>query len=437
MDKRTSLKDTIQRGYYRQLTSAGDVILTNGKSVFKFMPFAKTHQHFEIPGKSRIYHLLDEEEDKEPWPVVKLTVDFTKPYGKIKNEPFLNIAPEMPVKSENNGEGTSLIWTHIENLCGNVEQDVKEWVKDWIADIFQSPMSKPGTALTFRSEEGTGKGLIFDKLMSKLLGERHLSTSRSVFGERFNGEAKHKLLINFDEGSWDNKRADIGSLKKFITDKDFSFEEKGKDVVLLPNFARTVFTSNASWIIKNDSSRRFCMLNPIKENYWTPGYFSDLVSVINNEQAIKQFLFELETRPITHDLTLIPKTDEYMNQQIISYDYYETWLLEVLENEHVFVSKDGTVDLWETFMPNSKTCLGAYATHSFSEMNRISTTSQKLFARLKNSVNKFGYTLDHLVVNENGKSVRYWEFKRKIAIASSSNQTSTVSADGDSTVIQG
>jgi hypothetical protein len=411
MTEKQSLKETIKLGYYRIVNKDGDVILTNGKKIFKFLPFAKTYQHFEVVGKNRVYYLLDDLPNTKLFPLIELTVDFTKPYGKIQNQSLLNIAPEAPIKSENNNSDTTVIWTHIENLCGDVEQDVKEWVKDWVADIFQNPMKKSGTALTFRSDEGTGKGLFFDRLMSKLLGERHLSTSRSVFGERFNGEAKHKLLINFDEGSWDNKRTDIGSLKKFITDQTFSFEEKGKDVVLLPNFARTVFTSNSSWIIKNDNSRRFCMLNPIKENYCTTQYFQDLIAVIENGQAIKKFLFELETRTITNDLTVIPKTEEYKNQQIISYDYFDTWLDEVLENEFAYIGKDCITELWETYNLNSKTCLGDFATHSFNEMNKGNITSRKLFARLKNSVGKFGYTLENIVVN-NGKSVRYWEFKK-------------------------
>ena len=431
MDVLQCLKDTIQLGYYRHKMESGDVILTNGKHLFKFLPFAKTYQHFEVIGSRKIYHLLDDLENKEPWPLINFTVDFSKPYGKIPNMPLLNIAPDAPIKSEDNSEDTSLIWSHIENLCGNVEQDVKEWVKDWLADIFQNPMKKPGTALTFRSEEGTGKGLIFDRLMGKLLGERHLSTSRSVFGERFNGEAKHKLLINFDEGSWDNKRADIGSLKKFITDGTFSFEEKGKDVVLLPNLARTVFTSNASWIIKNDNSRRFCMLNPIKEDYCSLQYFEDLISVIENEKAVKQFLHELETRTITHNLTVIPKTEEYENQQIISYDYYDTWLDETLENEKAMTDSESTVELWETFTPNSKTCLGEYATHSFNKMNGMNVTQRKLFTRLKNSTGKFGYTLNNPVVNENGKSVRYWEFTRK---PTSAPKTADLSNDASSDI---
>ena len=433
MDLKSSLTDTIQLGYYRQVKNDGNIILTNGKTVFKPLTFSKIYQHFEIINKRKEYHLLDESEDKEPFPLIQLTVDFTKPYGKIPNQPLLNIAPEPPIQSENNGEDTSIIWNHIENLCGDVDQTVKEWVKDWIADIFQNPMKKSGTALTFRSDEGTGKGLIFDNLMSKLLGERHLSTSRSVFGERFNGEAKHKLLINFDEGSWDNKRADIGSLKKFITDLNFSFEEKGKDVVILPNFARTVFTSNASWIIKNDNSRRFCMLNPIKENYCSTGYFENLIATINNQKIIKMFLYELETRTITNNLTEIPKTEEYLNQQIISYDYFDSWLDEVLEDEFIFISNNinlyqgNPVNLWETFTVNSKTCLGDFATHCFNEMTKINITSRKLFIRLKNSVNKFGYTLENTVVNKNGKSIRYWEFKKIITqitqITQNSNQS--------------
>ena len=132
-------------------------------------------------------------------------------------------------------------------------------------------------------------------------------------------------------------------------------------------------------------------------------------------------MFELETRIINHNLTIIPKTEEYLNQQLISYDYFDTWLDEVLEDENILVSNNfnsyevNVVKLWETFTLNSKTCLGEYATYNFNEMNKGNFTTRKLFARLKISAPKFGYILDHLVVNENGKSVRYWEFKKVTA----------------------
>jgi hypothetical protein len=66
-------------------------------------------------------------------------------------------------------------------------------------------------------------------------------------------------------------------------------------------------------------------------------------------------------------------------------------------------------------------------------MNGMNVTQRKLFTRLKNSAGKFGYTLGNPVVNENGKSVRYWEFARKTAAmpksANFSNDASPVIGD--------
>jgi hypothetical protein len=410
MNEHESLRDAISRGFYRRIIN-DKIKITNGKITLNFADFARTYQHFEYGKHGKNLYLLDDLPDAEPFPLVELTVDFSKPYGKIDNEPYINIAPEMPIKSENNNTDTKIFWAHIENLCGNADKETKEWIKDWLSDIFQNPMKKPGTALTFRSEEGTGKGLFFDNLMNKLLGERHLSTSRAVFGERFNGEAKHKLLINFDEGSWDNSKSDIGSLKKFITDKTFSFEEKGKDVVLLPNYARTVFTSNASWIMKNDGSRRFCMLNPIKENYATPEYFKNLFEAIENDGICKKFLYELETRIITHDLRTAPKTDEYYSQQEISYDYYDDFLNEIFNDDAIMI-KD-CIQFWSEASDLLKICTPENALLYFNSLYpNISITKTKLFQRIKDKTKKFGYEVKSIVKFENGFSNRYWEFTK-------------------------
>jgi hypothetical protein len=418
MDEKQSLKDTIARGFYRYLTNDGGIKLTNGKVNFKLREFALVNQHFENGKKGRIIHLFEDKENKEPWPVIELTVDFSKPFGKIPNESLLNIAPPAPIQSENNNEDTSIFWKHIENLCGNVDQDTKEWVKDWLADIFQNPIVKSGTALTFRSDEGTGKGLLFDNLMSKLLGERHLSTCCAVFGERFNGDLKNKLLINFDEGSWGNGRNDIGALKKFITDKTFPFEEKGKDRLTLPNFARTVFTSNESWIMKNDGSRRFCMLNPIKEDYCSKEYFDNLILAIEDENKVKKFLYELENRTITHSLRIIPKTEEYYNQEVLSYDYFDSWLQEIFEEENYTfygVNPMSGVDLWIESSEFVKSCTPDTAVLCFNNLYKnMSITKSKLLRRIKDKTKNFGFKVDSVVKNINGNNKRVWEFTKII-----------------------
>jgi hypothetical protein len=430
MNYKDSLDDTMRLGFYRKSIN-GKILLTNGKQIFDKLDFAKLNQHFETIGKYKQYYLLDKEPDAEPWPLINFTVDFSKPHGKIAGQPLFNIAPEAPITSENNGSDTSFFWAHIENLCGNAGQEVKEWVKDFFADIFQNPMNRPGTALTIRSDEGTGKSLFFVDLMGKLLGERNLSTIKSIASERFNSWAKNRLLINFNEGSWNNSKSEIGPLKSFITDQYFSFEEKGKNIEELPNYARCVFTSNATWIMKNDNSRRFCMVRPITENYCSDEYFKKFADLINDDSVVKQFLYDLETRQITHNLREVPKTDEFFNQQTISRDYDEGWLEEVLENAEICIDDEGAILLWnnagEKDFHNIKQCFPKRAESSYNQINGANITSVKLFNRLQNCVHRFKFSLEHKQQKIEGQNMRIWEFTRaKEKTALTVNNSSTL-----------
>jgi len=53
--------------------------------------------------------------------------------------------------------------------------------------------------------------------------------------------------------------------------------------------------------IDNDLAKKIAVFNPVKENYATPEYFRNLFDAIDNEDICKKFLYELETRIITHD----------------------------------------------------------------------------------------------------------------------------------------
>ena len=95
MTEHESLRDTIERGFYRKLTSGGKIILTNGKVIFNFTNFANIYQHFECDRRGKFLHLLNDLPNEEPFPLVEFIIDFSKPYGKIDNEPYLNIKPDI------------------------------------------------------------------------------------------------------------------------------------------------------------------------------------------------------------------------------------------------------------------------------------------------------------------------------------------------------
>jgi hypothetical protein len=158
------------------------------------------------------------------------------------------------------------------------------------------------------------------------------------------------------------------------------------------------------------------MLNPVKNNYCSQQYFNNLISVIENDLAVKKFLYELETRIITHNLRDIPKTEEYLNQEIISQDWFDGWLTEVLENiDYMFTNGINYIQLWdESSVDNLKICIPELAVNSFISMTGIKITSNKLFRRLKDKTRKFGYELNNPVSNICGVSKRQWEFNKLI-----------------------
>ena len=403
----------ISNGIYRTIEKGALRFYRNGKT-FLIDDFAKSEGlRMTVPTKNGgtqfIYPSFKEYLNESPWPVIEETVDFASPRGLIPNTNLYNVAPQV-LKGKQTGADTSVLWDHLDNLAGDVDDHAKIWLKDWIAQMIQSPHKKPGTALTFRSEEGTGKGLFFDILMSKIFGEAHLTTSRALFGEHFNGDARAKIIVNLNEGSWENNKSDIGNIKQFITDPTFPFETKGKDRQNLPNVARLVLTTNAGWVVKADGTRRFAMYHPNKEDYASQEYFNELATAIEDDDVVAQFVYECENRIIESNLRVIPITDELEAQEAISTDYYDSWFEEVIDDEGASI---GEIPLWDTFTDAVKVMQASHGAASINNMMpKINITSKKLGFRIKDIAKKAGYLFKNDRVKIEGKTTVVWEFSK-------------------------
>jgi hypothetical protein len=264
--------------------------------------------------------------NKLPWPIIKEVVDWSqKPHqiSSVQDEQYtLNI--RTPIVSDTWDTSISpkrnIIIDHLEYLSG----ESFEWVSAWIGQLLVSPDKKPGTALVFRGCQGSGKGLFFDIFMHKLLGEAHLTTSRAVMGKHFNSDTRGKLLINLNEGSWDQSRGDIGSIKQFITDPTFPFEQKGRDRQNLRNDARLVLTTNSEWAIKLDGDdRRFCVITTPKPK--DHNYYDQVVEAINDDQMVLNaaLWFRQSYLSSTVPLNRPPMTQDKADQITLSSDYID------------------------------------------------------------------------------------------------------------------
>jgi hypothetical protein len=204
-----AVKMMIDEGSYRYKPENSTVfhVIDKELSLYSYTSYAKSHGFitgYKKNGKPDYLDLGTIPMSRKDFPVIKkLIYDINLPFGKVKDEPLINTAKlldvKFPIKGNNNDQDVFIFWNHLEYLCGDVSQEIKEWVKDWLCDIFQDPNHKKGTALVFIGGQGCGKGIFFNVLMGKLLSGYHHHDDGKGFSEKFNLELKDKLLINFDE----------------------------------------------------------------------------------------------------------------------------------------------------------------------------------------------------------------------------------------------
>jgi hypothetical protein len=277
--------------------------------------------------------LLEVPDDDKDWPVCKHEIDFTMPYGLNPKKRTFNIFKGFDMEPEHTGADTSVLWNHVKFLFSSVEPDNQEWAIDWISQIFQEPNKKMGTALVLISQEGSGKGLFFDSLLSRILGRDYvINTSCDPFDKNFNGNLKYKILLNLNEGGWNHKKDTKGQLKNFITDPTFRYEEKFREAEMLLNPTRIVMTTNEDWAVsvRNDDRRYFVVEIP-SDHIGDANYFETLVKSIEDDNICRQFYYEMIQRQITHNLRMAPKTEFHKEQQLHSSSYFDKFIETVVD----------------------------------------------------------------------------------------------------------
>jgi hypothetical protein len=212
----------------------------------------------------------------------------------------------------NLGNGTLPIYEHIYRVIANYDINNFRWIMKWIANIFQDPENKPMTAIIVSGLEGTGKSIIFNQLMSKLLGEYHACLNFDPFESQFNNVLEDKLFIVFDEGSWDFRSKTIGKFKNFITEPTQSYELKGYDRYTKDCYTRVAFTTNhENAFVVSETDRRFAVFTASNEFRQDHVYFGRLKECINNDAIIHNFMADLMAWDDSEtDITTVPETKE-------------------------------------------------------------------------------------------------------------------------------
>jgi len=132
---------------------------------------------------------------------------------------------------------------------------------NWVAFILQN-RTRAMTAWILHGTEGTGKGLIMNRILRPIFGKEQTTSRRmEELNEPYNGFMKNKFLVFVDEvqtKALENEKAAMAKLRNFITEPTITIRDMYVAAMEYENRTNWIFNSNESdpvAIPKND--RRF------------------------------------------------------------------------------------------------------------------------------------------------------------------------------------
>jgi hypothetical protein len=133
----------------------------------------------------------------------------------------------------------------LSSLCGDAE--TKEHFIMWLAHSFQTN-EKPLTAWLFTGVPGTGKGILFNKIIAPLFGQRYCRLiTQNTAEEKYNGWMYQTLFVGVDEidiGNTTNGRQTLDTLKNYITEPITEIRLMNTDTLSMKTFCNFLFFSN-------------------------------------------------------------------------------------------------------------------------------------------------------------------------------------------------
>ena len=185
----------------------------------------------------------------------------------------------------NNNKGITNILSLIGNLVA-YQDDRLTWVINWLAGFFQS-LKRSRVSLVLRGDQGSGKGLFFNEIVSKLFGEEYsVVVSDENLESDFKSWVDEKLFYNLNEIAVDMKsRRNIKNfLKQLVTDEYVNVQSKFKDFKKVKLYGNILITSNEAFPIEVEvSDRRFTIFQTGKSLKSQAVETNELVLDIRNE----------------------------------------------------------------------------------------------------------------------------------------------------------
>ena len=223
---------------------------------------------------------------------------------------------------------------YLLEVVANGSKEHGDYILSWCAHLIQKPTDKPGVALVFRGEKGTGKSF-FGETLGGLFKPHFIAASKenNVIG-RFNKHILHTLLLQAEEAVFAGSKIAEGILKDLITNPYLTIEGKNENAFSARNHTRLIFTSNEDWVVPaSKAERRFAVFDVSSAKIQNHEYFDTLRKWYNNGGAshILHYLMNYDIRDF--NVRVVPDTDALSAQKLQTFDALEQWLYYALEED--------------------------------------------------------------------------------------------------------
>jgi transcription termination factor NusA len=153
--------------------------------------------------------------------------------------------PEMRERAMESSTVPPTIRKLLLHVLGS-DQGVYEHFLNWLGVAYQTN-SRTGTAWVIAGCPGTGKGLLFDEIITPLFGVDYcLSMTASQVEDRFNEWFAKCMMLDIDEAKISGFQAPQveAALRTYITSPKVVVKEKNKNSVTVNNHCNVILTSN-------------------------------------------------------------------------------------------------------------------------------------------------------------------------------------------------
>lgn len=236
---------------YRRELVGTDVMKENWAGAYDM--WAKSRE------KRMIWH-----EDLVFVPSMHITEGQINTYDGMEISPLLD-AQNQIIQQGEAFEGCTPIIHLVKFLCGK-ETEAYEWLMKWLAYPLQHPGAKMNTSILLCSAvQGSGKSLFFEKIMTKIYGDKYSVTlGQNGLESIYTDWAERKLYCLFEE-IFNNKSkfGMMGLIKHMITGEKIRIEKKFMSGYSQNNHINCVFLSNeVQPLAIEERDRRFLVLEP-------------------------------------------------------------------------------------------------------------------------------------------------------------------------------